>query len=115
MLRQRPRHGPEYPRPSRPACIFPAGSGHWNIASDERSICVLNRSDPDIEQDRHMTFGRSLIEGVEIKRCQNVTHAYKSHVHNELSLGYITEGSTDLTLSDKTIQYGPGDGVIIPH
>jgi AraC-like DNA-binding protein len=61
-----------------------------------------------------MTFGRSLIEGVEIKRCQNVTHAYKSHVHNELSLGYITEGSTDLTLSDKTIQYGPGDGVIIP-
>jgi AraC-like DNA-binding protein len=67
-----------------------------------------------IEQDRHMEFGRSIIEGVEIKRCRSNPHAYKPHVHNELSLGYIVEGSTDLTLNDRTIHYGSGDGVIIP-
>ncbi|MCB8818242.1 AraC family transcriptional regulator [Desulfosporosinus shakirovi] len=67
-----------------------------------------------LEQDRHMEFSRSIIEGVEIKRCRNNPHAYKSHVHNELSLGYIIEGTTDLTLRDRTIHYGSGDGVIIP-
>lgn len=67
-----------------------------------------------IEQDKYMEFSRSILEGVEIKRCSNILHAYKPHVHNELSLGYIIEGSTDLSLNDKTIHYGPGDGVIIP-
>jgi AraC-like DNA-binding protein len=67
-----------------------------------------------IEKDRHMEFSRSIIEGVEIKLCRNDPHAYKPHVHNELSLGYIVEGSTDLTVSDRTIHYESGDGVIIP-
>jgi len=67
-----------------------------------------------IEQERHMEFSRSIIEGVEIKLCRNDPHAYKHHVHNELSLGYIVEGSTDLTLNDRAIHYGSGDGVIIP-
>lgn len=64
--------------------------------------------------DRHMEYNRSIIEGVEIKLCRNDPHAYKSHVHNELSLGYIVEGSTDLTLNDRTIYYRSGDGVLIP-
>lgn len=67
-----------------------------------------------IEKDRHLEFSRSLIKGVEIKRCRNDLHAYKSHVHGELSLGYIMEGSTDLTLNDRVIFYQTGDGVIIP-
>ncbi|SDI38533.1 AraC-type DNA-binding protein [Desulfosporosinus hippei DSM 8344] len=78
----------------------------------------MNISDKDylsgLEQDRHMEFSRSIIEGVEIKRCRNNPHAYKSHVHNELSLGYILEGSTDLSLNERTIHYESGDGVIIP-
>jgi AraC-like DNA-binding protein len=78
----------------------------------------LNISDNDymspIKQDRLIEFSRSIIEGVEIKLCRNNPHAYKPHVHNELSLGYIVEGSTDLTLNDNTIRYGSGDGVIIP-
>lgn len=65
-------------------------------------------------QEGHMEFSRSIIEGVEIKLCKNDPHAYKPHVHNELSLGYIVEGSTDLTLNDRTIHYRAGDGVIIP-
>jgi len=67
-----------------------------------------------IQQGKYMEFSRSVIEGVEIKLCRNNPHAYKPHVHNELSLGYILEGSTDLTLNDRTIHYGSGDGVIIP-
>ncbi|MEL7656385.1 MAG: AraC family transcriptional regulator [Bacillota bacterium] len=61
-----------------------------------------------------MEFSRSIIEGVEIKLCRNDPHAYKPHVHSELSLGYIVEGSTDLTLNDRTIHYKSGDGVMIP-
>ncbi|WP_207857043.1 helix-turn-helix transcriptional regulator [Lucifera butyrica] len=61
-----------------------------------------------------MEFSRSIIEGVEIKRCRNNPHAYKPHVHKELSLGYIVEGSTGLTMNDRTIHYESGDGVIIP-
>lgn len=67
-----------------------------------------------IEQDGHMEFSKSILEGVEIKRCNNIPHAYKSHVHSELSLGYIVEGSTDLSLNNNTILYESGDGVIIP-
>lgn len=63
---------------------------------------------------RQMEFSKSVIEGVEIKRCRNVPHAYKPHIHNELSLGYIIEGSTDLSLNENTIFYRAGDGVIIP-
>ncbi len=78
----------------------------------------MNISDKDymynIEQGRDLEFSRSIIEGVEIKLCRNNPHVYKPHVHNELSLGYIVEGSTDLTLNDRTIHYRSGDGVIIP-
>jgi AraC-like DNA-binding protein len=66
------------------------------------------------ELDNTMEFSRSILEGVEIKRCRNNPHSYKAHVHNELSLGFIMEGSTDLTLNDKTLLFGAGDGVIIP-
>jgi hypothetical protein len=60
-----------------------------------------------------MEFRRSILEGVEIKRCRNVAHA-KPHVHNELSLGYIIEGSANLSFKEKTLLYESGDGVIIP-
>ena len=66
------------------------------------------------ELDSNMEFIRSIIDVVEIKLCKNSSHAYKPHVHNELSLGFILDGSTDLTLNDKTIHYQTGDGVIIP-
>ena len=65
-------------------------------------------------QEGLLEFSRSIIKGVEIKRCRSVLHAYKPHVHNELSLGYIVEGSTDLSLNDNTLQFEAGDGVIIP-
>ena len=83
-----------------------------------KDCVVLNRSSlafiQGILQDKQLEFSRSIIEGVEIKRCRNVLHAYKSHVHNELSLGYIEAGSTHLTFNNRTIIYEAGDGVIIP-
>lgn len=63
---------------------------------------------------KQLEFDKSIIDGVEIKRCRNTPHAYKPHVHNELSLGYIVEGATDLSLNENMVQYGLGDGVIIP-
>ena len=65
-------------------------------------------------QDKKMEFSRSILKGVEIKLCRNDAHAYKPHVHNELSLGYIVEGSTDLTLNNGVVRFGAGDGVVIP-
>ena len=67
-----------------------------------------------LEQGGKMEFSRSILCGVEIKRCRNSPHAYKPHVHQELSLGYIVEGSTELTLNDNTLLYETGDGIIIP-
>ena len=82
------------------------------------SVGIVNISNKDYtgltEQDRYMGFSRSIIKSVEIKLCRNNPHAYKPHVHHELSLGYIIEGTTDLTLNDRTIHYESGDGVIIP-
>lgn len=67
-----------------------------------------------IKQYGYTEFSRSIIEGVEIKLCRNNPHAYKPHIHKELSLGYIAEGSTDLTLNERNIHYVSGDGVVIP-
>ena len=68
----------------------------------------------DIGQDRDTEFCRSILKGVEIKRCRNSSNAYKPHVHQELSLGYILEGSTDLSLNETPLLFGAGDGVVIP-
>ena len=63
---------------------------------------------------RKMEFTRSILKGVEVKLCRNDAHAYKPHVHHELSLGYIMEGATDLTLTNGIVRIGAGDGVVIP-
>lgn len=64
--------------------------------------------------EQRLEFSGSVLAGVEIKRCRNSPHEYKPHIHNELSLGYIAEGSTDLTLHDDTLRFEAGDGVVIP-
>jgi AraC-like DNA-binding protein len=83
-----------------------------------KGLCALKRSSQvfiqGVLQDKQLEFSRSIISGVEIKRCRNILHAYKSHIHNELSLGYIEAGSTHLAFNDRTIIYEASDGVIIP-
>lgn len=61
-----------------------------------------------------LQFDKSIIEGVEIKRCRKTPHSYKMHLHNELSLGYIEEGTTCVTLGNKEFNFKAGDGMIIP-
>lgn len=34
-------------------------------------------------------------EKIEIKRCENRIHAYKSHFHNEISIGFVENGFYD--------------------
>lgn len=67
-----------------------------------------------VEDKKYLDFRKSIIKGVEIKRCSSSPYDYKPHVHNELTLGYILEGSTDLTISDGIIHYEKGNGVVIP-
>ena len=67
-----------------------------------------------VDKNEYLEFNKSIIDGVEIKQCRRTPYDYKSHVHNELSLGYILDGSTELTVSDRIIEFVRGDGVIIP-
>ena len=62
----------------------------------------------------YVLFHQSILDGVEIKRCKGSPTDYKSHVHTELSLGYILAGSTELTTNGHIIRYQAGDGIIIP-
>lgn len=50
---------------------------------------------------------------VEIKTCANDVHAYKDHLHQELSIGYIQKGATILNVSGKNYNIKAGDAVII--
>jgi len=59
-------------------------------------------------------FSQSIVPGVEMKRCRRSPYDYKAHVHRELMLAYILEGSTDLTLPDGTLHFSAGDGAVIP-
>lgn len=72
-----------------------------------------NRSDA-LSSETYVLFRQSILDGVEIKRCKGSPADFKPHVHNELSLGHILAGSTDLTMSGHTIRYQAGDGIIIP-
>ena len=67
-----------------------------------------------VVQDDLVEFSQSVVPGVEIKRCRRSPYDYKAHVHHELTLAYIQEGSTDLSLSDRTIHFEAGDGAVIP-
>lgn len=78
----------------------------------------MKKSVPDsrscARHERTAYFHKNIMNGVEIKQCKGNPHDFKTHVHAELSIGYILFGSTDLCMSDRTIHFGAGDGVIIP-
>ncbi len=50
---------------------------------------------------------------VEIKTCSDDIHAYKSHVHRELSLGFIERGSTVLEIGSREYRLQAGDAILI--
>lgn len=50
---------------------------------------------------------------MEIKTCSNDLHAYKSHVHRELSLGFIERGATLLEVGSREYCLRAGDAILI--
>jgi AraC-like DNA-binding protein len=50
---------------------------------------------------------------IEIKTCCDNLHAYKSHLHQELSIGYIQRGATILEVNGKAYHIKAGEAVII--
>ena len=52
-------------------------------------------------------------DDIEIKHCRGYTYATKPHIHEELSIGIITEGETTLKIAGKPYKFREGEVVII--
>lgn len=50
---------------------------------------------------------------IEVKLNESHAHAYKPHLHSELSVGIIQKGTTILTINDVDYSLNEGDAVII--
>lgn len=50
---------------------------------------------------------------VEVKTCANGIHAYKDHLHEELSIGYIEEGSSILNVNGTDYHMEAGEAIMI--
>lgn len=50
---------------------------------------------------------------IEIKKCQNELQAYKDHLHEELSIGFIEKGATNLTVNGKKYYIKAREAVVI--
>ena len=63
---------------------------------------------------KNIKFNRPLISGIEIKRCSQTEQSYKEHLHKELSIGHIEEGSTVVCFNNEDYVFTKGEGIIIP-
>ncbi|MBB6214504.1 AraC-like DNA-binding protein [Anaerosolibacter carboniphilus] len=50
---------------------------------------------------------------VEVKTCSNDIHAYKDHLHQELSIGYIEKGSSILNINGSDYYMKAGEAIMI--
>ncbi len=50
---------------------------------------------------------------MEVKTCSNDLHAYKSHLHQELSIGFVQRGATNLDVNGRDYYIRAGEAVII--
>lgn len=51
---------------------------------------------------------------IEIKRCENRIHAYKSHFHNEISIGLVENGTSTSVIDNKNYEIASNNIIIIP-
>lgn len=64
--------------------------------------------------EKKVEFAKTIIDGVEIKRCEKSHQSYKKHLHHELSIGIIEEGTTTVNFANAQYTFTEGDGIIIP-
>lgn len=50
---------------------------------------------------------------IEVKTCSDDLHSYKSHVHQDLSVGFVQRGSTLLNVNGKDYPIQAGEAIII--
>lgn len=50
---------------------------------------------------------------LEIKKCQNELQAYKDHLHEELSIGFIEKGATNLNVNGKEYYIKAKEAIVI--
>lgn len=63
---------------------------------------------------KRLEYNRSIVDGVEIKCISRTNQCYKKHLHNELSIGVIEEGSTQVILGEDSYHIKTNEGVLIP-
>lgn len=64
--------------------------------------------------EKRILFTSVVTDMVELKKCSKSPQSYKEHMHQELSVGIIREGSTTVKFPNAMIKFIEGDGVIIP-
>lgn len=67
-----------------------------------------------MKKDKGIYFTTIIPGKVELKRGNRTYQNYKNHMHDELSIGMIIEGSTSVVFPQETIEFVKGDGIIIP-
>ncbi len=58
-------------------------------------------------------YNPKALDMIEIKTCSDSLHAYKKHLHQELSIGYIHKGATMLNVNGKDHYIKAGEAVAI--
>ena len=65
-------------------------------------------------ENKGISFTTIIPGTVELKRGNRAYQNYKNHMHQELSIGIISEGSTTVMFPEETVKFVKGDGIIIP-
>ena len=58
-------------------------------------------------------YKSDIINSIEVKECSNMLHSSKTHFHEELSIGFINKGSTNLTINNAVYSLSSGDVIVI--
>ena len=58
-------------------------------------------------------YKSDISESIEVKECSSTLHSSKTHFHEELSIGYIHKGKTELTVGNTDYSMSSGDIIVI--
>jgi AraC-like DNA-binding protein len=61
-----------------------------------------------------LIYTNCILDGIEIKHCKGIYQNSKSHLHNELSIGLIKNGSTNVLINNEKFHLKKNDGILIP-
>lgn len=60
-----------------------------------------------------VTYIKTNVRGIELKRCHDALHAGREHLHPEMSVGYVERGTTDLRINGQEFVLAQGEAIFI--